>query len=47
MTFGRPMAIPEDYVRLPLPQVLEDHAPTFDHDSIVETKSVMFFNATM
>lgn len=47
MTFGRPMAIPEDHVRLPFPQILEDHVSTSDHDSNVETKCVMFFNATM
>ncbi len=47
MTFGRPMAIPEDHVRLPLPEMLDDHVTTSEHDSVVQTRSVMFFNATM
>ena len=47
MTFGRPMAIPEDHVRLSLPQTLDDHIPTSDHDSNMQMRSVMFFNATM
>jgi len=47
MTFGRPMAFPEDYVRLSLPQTLEGHLAISDHDSAVQAGSVTFFNATI
>jgi hypothetical protein len=47
MTFGRPAAIPDDYVKLELPQNLDDGAsPRLAADSRLIV-SVQFFNATM
>jgi hypothetical protein len=40
MTFGRPAAIPDNYVKLELPKVLEG-------DDALTTNSVHFFNCTM
>ncbi|KAH8671767.1 fungal-specific transcription factor domain-containing protein [Tricladium varicosporioides] len=50
MTFGRPAAIPEDYVRIPLPQALEPENGTYNHQLLDDsrgTASVMFFAATI
>ena len=48
MTFGRPAAIPENYVKLDLPVDYDDILPSstagFDP---VKRNSVLFFNATM
>lgn len=44
MTFGRPSAIPEDYVKIPLPVPLP---PVDGRPNIAEELSVAFFNATM
>lgn len=48
MTFGRPAAIPDDYIRIPLPQHLqhEMNNPNDPNDRNREF-SVDFFNATM
>lgn len=50
MTFGRPLAIPEEYIKLPLP-VFIDNAPASGHASSDQTTvdriSVLFFNASM
>jgi len=44
MTFGRPSAIPEDYVKIDLPTPI----PSCDGQlSVTEGTSVVFFNATM
>lgn len=50
MTFGRPAAIPEDYVRIPLPQVLEPENSADSHQLLDDSRgrvSVAFFTATM
>lgn len=44
MTFGRPGAIPEDYVKIDLPLPLPKADGTVD---AAEDASVAFFNATM
>jgi hypothetical protein len=44
MTFGRPGAIPEDYVKIDLPLPLPKADGVVDG---VEDASVAFFNATM
>jgi hypothetical protein len=44
MTFGRPGAIPEDYIKLDLPVPLP---LTTEGSTAVEETSVAFFNATM
>ncbi len=50
MTFGRPAAIPDDYVRMQLPQSLGRAGLGVSHDLIkndTQEASVAFFNATM
>ena len=42
MTFGRPAAIPESYIKLELPAHYEGSSP-----SAVKHASMLFFNATM
>jgi hypothetical protein len=46
MTFGRPASIPDDYIRLELPKVLDDDLCSMNQES-VGVNSVLFFNATM
>jgi len=41
MTFGRPAAVPDDYVKIAMPVVFDDTS------SLMEYDSVCFFNATM
>jgi hypothetical protein len=50
MTFGRPAAIPDDYIRMPLPQSLRPEGNCGDHELVNDLQrevSVAFFNATM
>ena len=49
MTFGRPLAIPEEYVKIGLPALIDEPPTVEDTNSIQNTKatSVPFFNATM
>lgn len=49
MTFGRPAAIPEDYIRIPLPQSLAPGISNPNHETNDNTHqfSVDLFNATM
>jgi hypothetical protein len=47
MTFGRPAAIPDSYVRLELPVDLASADPSLSGQDLRRQKSVQFFNATM
>lgn len=48
MTFGRPVAIPENYVKLDLPVDYDDILPSsIPGGDLVKRNSVLFFNATM
>jgi hypothetical protein len=49
MTFGRPPAIPENYVQLelPVPYITVDHLRSLTSREKAETLSVEFFNGTM
>jgi hypothetical protein len=47
MTFGRPCAIPDDYVRLPLPCIIDDVGTPGVASDPRNVVSVSFFNATM
>lgn len=47
MTFGRPVAIPEDYVKLPLPCNIDEVSTTGITSDPRNAVSVAFFNATM
>lgn len=44
MTFGRPGAIPQDYIRLDLPKTIP---PPDASDSAHGAASIAFFNSTM
>ncbi|KAH6661205.1 fungal-specific transcription factor domain-containing protein [Truncatella angustata] len=47
MTFGRPPAIPENYVRVPLPQICHSSMSRNDSSDNLEIVSAMFFVATI
>lgn len=47
MTFGRPAAIPDDYVKLDLPVKHDFEASSSFVDEETSTISVAFFNSTM
>ena len=48
MTFGRPAAIPDDYVRLELPMNIDQIIPSSTQPTDLRVQnSVNFFNATM
>lgn len=47
MTFGRPAAIPDSYVKLELPKKRELESPTGLVDDGTTILSVAFFNSTM
>ena len=43
MTFGRPHAIPEEHIRLPLPVLLDEESLSINGTSNVKVMSVQFF----
>jgi hypothetical protein len=43
MTFGRPHAIPEDHIRLPLPVLLDEESLSRHTNGNVKATSVQFF----
>ena len=50
MTFGRPAAIPDDYIKISVPQSLGPEGSGDNHELANDLKrevSVAFFNATM
>jgi hypothetical protein len=47
MTFGRPAAIPDNYVKLELPIDLTSADVSMSGPDLRRQKSVQFFNATM
>jgi hypothetical protein len=47
MTFGRPAAIPDSYVKLDLPVKRDFEKPSNFVDDETSVLSVAFFNATM
>lgn len=47
MTFGRPGSIPDDYVRLKLPAILEEDLSSTMRSESSLVDSILFFNRTM
>ncbi|TVY91551.1 Lactose regulatory protein [Lachnellula willkommii] len=47
MTFGRPGTIPDDYVKLPMPAILEEDLSSTMRSESTLTDSLLFFNSTM
>ncbi|CZR66991.1 related to C6 transcription factor [Phialocephala subalpina] len=47
MTFGRPANIPDEYVRLDLPKLLESDISNIPDEDSVTTNSITFFNNTI
>lgn len=47
MTFGRPAAIPDSYVRLELPVEIDKQIPPVAPANLRKNTSVQFFTATM
>ena len=47
MTFGRPHAIPEDHIRLPLPVLLDEESFSTNATCNMKAMSVQFFVETV